>query len=272
MLRIHDGRWRCAARRGAWVQWGCRSAQQGVSCQSYKIIRTNVTVLPLVGGDEIWWCLGRASMPRLPKAQPNDARAEYSWPHIQPSLFRWKPQATTPHQTTPRIFFLLPAPSSALRAKLLPTFEQGEEWFYHPNRPSSTTLMELSGPTVDDLLRQAEQRLSQNNSAQLARVSDQSDGPPKPQQPAVGDGSKPTVTTALEPRVASTKATQNVSRTPFVLCPHTSHICLCRMMRNHLHLMLKVNPSWASPRHQTLMFLFHSYSDLIHPPPLPRSP
>lgn len=217
--------------------------------------------------------LGARRCRRLTKAQPN-ARAEYRRPTFSRAYSVRTSGHNGPLGDPPRdpTDFFLPAPSSALRAKLLPTFEEGEEWFYHSSRPFSTAPMELSGSTVDDLLRQAEQRLSQNSSAQLARISDQSDGPPEPQQPAVGDGSKPKATTALEPRVVPSKTTQKVSSCPFVSCPRTSHICFCRMMRNHIHLMLKVNPSWASPRHHTLMFLFHSYSDLNHLPPLLRFP
>ena len=90
--------------------------------------------------------------------------------------------------------------------------------------------MELSGPTVDELLRIAEQRLSQNSSSRPAHSSDQSDTAAR--QPTVDDGSKLIATAGLEPRVVSAKATQKVSDIILSLC--CPNICFCRMMRTYL--------------------------------------
>lgn len=71
--------------------------------------------------------------------------------------------------------------------------------------------MELSGHTVDDLLRTAEQRLSQNTSLQLDRTADSSDNTPNSKLSTLGAGNKSQTVAKIEPRIVSTKDTQKVS-------------------------------------------------------------
>lgn len=126
------------------------------------------------------------------------------------------------------LFFFAPIPS--LPALLLQSFSRPWKVKNGPTTQSiflSAAPMDLSGPTVNDLLRIAEKRLSQNNSSQPAHLPDQSDT--EAWQPTVGDGNNPTAAAGLEPRVVSAKATQKVSNmTSSLCCPH---IRFCRMMR-----------------------------------------
>lgn len=78
--------------------------------------------------------------------------------------------------------------------------------------------MELSGHTVDDLLRTAEQRLLKKKLFQLDRTADSSDNNSNAELPAVDDGNKPQAVAKLEPRIVSTKATKKVSSLPVQHC------------------------------------------------------
>lgn len=74
--------------------------------------------------------------------------------------------------------------------------------------------MELSGHTVEDLLRTAEQRLSRKTPSQLDRTADSSDDTPIAELSALGDGNKSQTAAKLEPRIVSTKGTRKVSNLP----------------------------------------------------------
>lgn len=82
--------------------------------------------------------------------------------------------------------------------------------------------MELSDTKVDDLLRTAEQRLSQNSLPQDVLLPDQSHDAPEARQLALSERSKRPATGGLEPRVVSTKSIQKVSNITLARASHKS--------------------------------------------------